>query len=222
MSAAYGQFCPVAKASEVFATRWTPLIVRELLSGGRSFNDILRGVPLISRAVLVSRLRELEQQGIVERCQSAGRDGKAYRLTAAGEDFRSLIDALDRWGRRHSIGRIEPSELDPALLMTGLGRRASACALPVGRRLLRFEFSGVPATRTKFRIMWMILNPSGVDVCAKDPGFEVDLILRGPIEKWVALYLGHDNGANAKDLLEMDGDPELARHVVHWLKSSEP
>ena len=67
MAAGYHQFCPIAKASEVFANRWTPLIMRELMADIRTFNDIHRGVPLISRAVLVARLRELEDHGIIER-----------------------------------------------------------------------------------------------------------------------------------------------------------
>jgi DNA-binding HxlR family transcriptional regulator len=85
MSASYGQFCPIAKASEVFATRWTPLIVRELMAGAHSFNDIHRGVPLISRAVLVARLRELKDHGVIERRPRADAAGQEYCLTLAGE-----------------------------------------------------------------------------------------------------------------------------------------
>src|SRR6185295_11995638 len=55
----YGQYCPVARASEILADRWTPLIVRELLAGLRHFNDLDRGLPGISRALLVERLRRL-------------------------------------------------------------------------------------------------------------------------------------------------------------------
>jgi DNA-binding HxlR family transcriptional regulator len=97
MSNGYGQFCPVAKAAEIFATRWTPLILRELMSGMRSFNDIQRGLPLISKAVLVARLRGLETQGIIERCPHAG-TGHQYRLTAAGEAFRAVVNELGHWG----------------------------------------------------------------------------------------------------------------------------
>ena len=53
----YGQFCPVAKASEVLAERWTPLVVRELLCGSHRFNDLQRGVPLMSRSLLAKRMR---------------------------------------------------------------------------------------------------------------------------------------------------------------------
>ena len=97
MQTRYGQFCPVAKASEIFATRWTPLVLRELMAGMHTFNDIHRGVPLISRAVLVKRLRELEHQGIIERRQRAEGAGHEYWLTPAGEAFRAVVDALERF-----------------------------------------------------------------------------------------------------------------------------
>jgi DNA-binding HxlR family transcriptional regulator len=119
MSAGYGQFCPVAKASEIFATRWTPLIVRELMSGVHAFNDIHRGVPLISRAVLVARLRELEDHGIIERRSRGDGSGHKYWLTPAGDGLRGVIDALDHWGTTYTQDRIKRSDLDPALLMGG-------------------------------------------------------------------------------------------------------
>src|SRR5258705_11541940 len=94
MSASYGQFCPIAKASEIFPTRWTPLIVREVMTGEHSFNDIHRGVPLISRAVLVARLRELEDHGEIERRQRADGVGHEYSLTAHSQGLRVVMHAL--------------------------------------------------------------------------------------------------------------------------------
>src|SRR6202048_5515082 len=85
--------------------------------------------------------------------------------------------------------RIKRSDLDPALLIWGLRRRVDLSALPDRHVVLRFEFSGVPASRTKFRIMWLILGRSGVDVCMKDPGVAVDLTLRGNIRDYVEFYL---------------------------------
>jgi DNA-binding HxlR family transcriptional regulator len=117
MSVGYGQFCPVAKASEIFASRWTPLIVRELMAGSLSFSDIHRGLPLISRAVLVGRLRELENNDIIERRPRADRHGREYRLTPAGEGLRTVVEALGQWGLTHTRDRITRSDLDPALLI---------------------------------------------------------------------------------------------------------
>jgi DNA-binding HxlR family transcriptional regulator len=223
MSANYGQFCPVAKASEIFATRWTPLIVRELMAGAHSFNDIHRGVPLISRAVLVARLRELEEHGVIERRPRPGGVGHEYFLTAAGEALRAVIAALGQWGVTYTHDRIKRSDLDPALLIWGLRRRVDLNALPDRRVVLRFEFSGVPASRTKFRIMWLVLGRSGVDVCMKDPGFPVDLTLCGNIRDYVEVYLGHMAWRDAaRSALRFDGDPQIARALPVWLQFETP
>ena len=130
MSASYGQFCPVAKASEIFATRWTPLIVRELMMGAHSFNDIHRGVPLISRAVLVARLRELEEHDVIERRPRADSVGLEYFLTTAGEALRPVVAALGQWGLNYTQDRIKRSDLDPALLIWGLRRRVDVTHCP--------------------------------------------------------------------------------------------
>jgi DNA-binding HxlR family transcriptional regulator len=219
MSANYGQFCPVAKASEIFATRWTPLIVRELMAGAHAFNDIHRGVPLISRGVLVARLRKLEDHGVIERRPRGDEAGHEYRLTPAGEGLRAVVDALGQWGMSHTRDQIKRSDLDPALLIWGLRRRVDLSALPDRRIVLRFEFSGVPASRTKFRMMWLILGPSGADVCVKDPGFAVDLTLRGNIRDYVEVYLGHTKWRDAAGTaLQFDGDQQIARALPVWLR----
>ena len=219
MSASYGQFCPIAKASEIFATRWTPLIVRELMAGAHAFNDIHRGVPLISRAVLVARLRELEEHGVIERRPRAGGAGHEYCLTPAGQALHTVMAALGQWGITHTHDRIKRSDLDPALLIWGLRRRVDVNALPNRRVVLRFEFSGVPASRTKFRIMWLTLERSDVDVCVKDPGFAVDLTLRGNIRDYVEVYLGHAKWRDAAGTaLRFDGDPRIARALPVWLR----
>jgi DNA-binding HxlR family transcriptional regulator len=223
MSASYGQFCPVAKASEIFATRWTPLVVRELMLGAHSFNDIHRGVPLISRAVLVARLRELEEHGVIERRPRTDSVGLEYFLTAAGEALHPIVAALGQWGLSYTQDRIKRSDLDPALLVWGLRRRVDVNALPDRRVVLRFEFSGVPASRTKFRIMWLILGRSGVDVCMRDPGFAVDLTLRGNIRDYVEVYLGHRKWRDAAGTaLLLDGDQKIARALPVWLQFETP
>jgi DNA-binding HxlR family transcriptional regulator len=219
MQSGYGQFCPIAMASEILATRWTPLILRELMADSHSFNDIHRGVPLISRAVLVARLRELEDHGIVERRPREGGTGHEYWLTPAGNAFRSIVSELGYWGLVYARDRIKPTDLDPTILLWGFRKRATLNALPHRRVVVRFEFSGVPAARTKFRILWLVLQRSGADVCAKDPGFMVDLVFRGKIADFVKVYLGH---ARWRDMegkaLTIDGDRKLAKQVASWIR----
>ena len=211
MQTTYGQFCPIAKASEVFANRWTPLVLRELMAGSCTFNDIHRGVPLISRAVLVARLRELENHGVIERRLRRRGAGSEYGLTPAGEAFRSVVSALGHWGLVHARDSIKATDFDPSVLLWSLRRRADLGALPNRRVVVRFEFSGVPASRTRFRIMWLVLERSGVDVCAKDPGFIVDLVFRGAVSDFVAVVLGHARWRDmAGKALVVEGKRQLA------------
>lgn len=218
MEKGYGQFCPIAKASEILATRWTPLILRDLMADIHSFNDIHRGIPLISRAVLVGRLRELEYHGIIERRRRQDRSGYEYWLTPAGDAFRTIVSELGHWGLVHARD-VKRADLDPTYLLWGFRKRAILDALPDRRVVVRFEFSGVPASRTKFRILWLILERSGADVCIKDPGFGVDLTVRGNIADFVKVYLGH---ALWRDLagkaLTIEGDRELAKQLPSWIR----
>jgi DNA-binding HxlR family transcriptional regulator len=219
MQAGYNQFCPIAKASEIFANRWTPLIMRELMADIRSFNDIHRGVPLISRAVLVARLRELEGHGIIERRARVDGSGHEYWLTPAGNAFRSVVSELGQWGLMHARDRIKPTDLDPTVLLWGFRKRAILSAVPNGRVVLRFEFSGVPASRTKFRILWLVLERSGADVCVKDPGYPIDVVFRGNIADFVKVYLGH---ASWRDIngkaISVEGDRTLAKQAPAWIR----
>src|ERR1700732_3156281 len=219
MSTSYGQFCPIAKASEIVATRWTPLIVRALMTGVHAFNDIHRGAPLISRAVLIARLRGVEAHVVIERGPRADGAGYEYWLTPAGEGLRVVMHALGQCGMTYTHDRIKRSDLDPALLIWGLRKRVDLSTLPDRRVVLRFEFSGVPASRTKFRNMWLVLGRSGVDVCMKDPGFAVDLTLRGNIRDYVEVYLGHTKWRDAAGTaLRFDGDQRIASALPVWLR----
>src|SRR4051812_35314414 len=119
----YGQFCPVAKACELVAERWTPLVVRELMCGSQGFSELHRGVRSMSRTLLAKRLRELEEAGVVRADEKANGHGHTYSLTAAGEELRPIIEALGVWGQRWSDREIDPADLDAELLMVDIQRR---------------------------------------------------------------------------------------------------
>lgn len=218
MKGSYRQFCPVAKASEIFATRWTPLLLRELMHGGCTFNDILRGVPLMPRALLAERLRQLGHEGIIEKRVESARGTAEYWLTPAGDAFRGVIDGLGRWGALYARDRIEPDDLDPGLFLWMLRRRVRLGELPGRRVVLQFEFSGVTGSKTKLRRMWLVLEPPEVDVCMKDPGHTVDLTIRGDIAVFVAIFLGHvkwaDKGGTA---IQVEGEKAAAKQLPIWL-----
>ena len=219
MKSGYGEFCPIAKASEIFATRWTPLILRELMHGAHNFNDIHRGVPLISRALLAERLRQLKEHGIVDKKPRRDGSGYEYWLTPAGHAFHDALRALAHWGLSYARDRLSAVDLNPGLLMWRMRRRADTKALPEHRVVVRFEFSGVPASRTKLRIMWLILEQSGVDVCLKDPGFPVDLTVQGDVAVLIAIYLGHASWqAMVGKQISIEGDSRMAQQLPTWLR----
>src|SRR5271154_7005224 len=105
-------------AAEILCRRWTVILLRELMAGSTRFNELRRGVPRMSPALLSQRLKELEAAGIVRRRASSADPTVAdYQLTQSGEDLRPLVDAFGFWGQRWV--ETEPSlrNLDVQLLM---------------------------------------------------------------------------------------------------------
>ena len=142
----YGQFCPVAKASEILAEGWTPLLVRELLHGSHRFNDLRRGVPRMSASLPSQRLKELEWVGVLERRWVSGGSGYHYYLTEAGQALRPVIEALGIWGYRFARHHLGPQNLDPGLLMWDTRRWLRTEYLPPGRMSSASNFPTTPRT----------------------------------------------------------------------------
>lgn len=217
MATGFGQFCPVAIASEIFAGRWTPLLLRELLAGSEQFNDLHRGLPLISRALLARRLRELEGAGIVTMESLPSGRGHRYRLTATGAELRPVIEALAAWGQRRPE-RFDRRNLDPGLLMWNLRRRVAFDRLPARRLVVRFHFGGVPPGRRGPRTFWLILERPGADLCVADPGFEVDLYVEADLATFARVWLGDLDFESAvrERKIELLGSRDLVRSFPSW------
>ena len=166
----YHQFCPVAKAMELLDERWTMLVVRELVSGSQRFNDLRRGLPRMSPTLLSRRLHQLTRAGVVERREDR------YVLTQAGQELRSVVEALGTWGIRW-IGLLGDRDLDPKLLLWDMRRNIDHDAVPAGRSVVAFDFSDVPAPQ---RYWWLVLTPDEADVCDADPGYPVSVSVHDP------------------------------------------
>ena len=214
----YGQFCPVAKASEVVAERWTPFVLRELLCGSQRFNDLHRGVPLMSRTLLTRRLRELEDAGVIER-RAASSGGWEYHLTPAGEELRPIIEQLGAWGHRWVRRTVEGGDLDPSLLMWDVRRRIDRAALPDRRVVVRFDLSGVPRAHHAQRTWWLVLDREEVDLCLKDPGFPVDVTVDADLAALTRVWMGRLAFAEAarSGLVRTEGPRQLVRAFPGWL-----
>ena len=217
MKGGFGQFCPVAMACEVFAERWTPLILRELFAGSHRFNEIHRYLPRISRALLARRLRQLEMAGIVTSAPGDKGQRRDYQLTEAGREFRAAIDALGTWGQRWTI-RIQPQNLDAGLLMWNVRRRIALDRLPERRVVVHFKFT-VPATHRGPRQFWLVLERAAVDLCLSDPGIDVDIDVDADLAAMAEVWLGDmafSEAVRAKKI-ELSGKPALTRQFTSWL-----
>jgi DNA-binding HxlR family transcriptional regulator len=213
----YGQFCPVAKACELLAERWTLVIVRELISGGRRFNDIRRGVPLISPSLLSKRLDELTAAGVIRRTK--GSHSSEYELTAAGEELRPIVELMGIWGQKWVRSTFGPDDLDASLLMWDLRRTVDPGKFPPGRWVLHFVFSDALPKKSSF---WLINEEDAADLCLTDPGFDVDLTVRSDVASLTRVWLGDLalDRAVADGLIEVDGNRELGRRLRAWLRLS--
>ncbi len=213
----YGQFCPVAKASEIFAERWTPLILRELLLGSHRFGELEHGLPKISRSLLIQRLRFLEVAGLVERRATGGRVTE-YHLTDAGRDLFDVIVRLGEWSHRWFNPLLDGDALDPQLLDWDIHRRLNIERLPVQRIVVQFTFTGaLPGS------YWLILEPGAPSVCWDPPGFDVDLVIRADTLALHRVWLGHQTFVDAlgKRQIELDGPRDLVHAFPGWLALSQ-
>ncbi len=187
----YSQFCPVAKAAEVFGDRWTPIIIRELCFGTRSFGELLDTASLISRTVLAQRLKQLEQSGVVHIEPKPSGKGHLYRLTPAGEDFRSIIELLSVWGQRWGQGLLGPDDLDPQALVWSMRRQIDPAEIPAQGFVIRFDFRGIPKSNRSPRYWWLILRPEDIEVCLKPPARDVDAVIAADLMTLTKVWLGY-------------------------------
>jgi DNA-binding HxlR family transcriptional regulator len=210
----YGQFCPVALGAEIFAERWTPLILRELLPGERGFSDIHRGVPRISKNLLAQRLESLARSGIIEAVTHDGERKHVYRLTDAGRALGPVIDALGTWGYNWASKDLEDDRLDPDFLMWSLRRLVRVDALPDERIVIAFRFR-----KHDDRCYWLVLRRPEVDLCLDDPGYDVTLEVAGTVAALARVCLGHvelPHAVKAGDI-EVYGAPRHRSALSSWL-----
>lgn len=213
----YGQFCPVAQAAEVLTERWTPLVIRELLSGSCRFNDIQRGVPLMSSALLSERLKTLERCGVVERRLIPGGRAHEYHLTRAGEELRPWVEMMGVWGQRWARREVTPEEADPTLLMWDMRRNINIERLPDRRTVVYFNY---PDASKGKRSWWLVLTRPEPDLCLHDPGFGVDLTVRTDTVTMVGVWMGDLAlaGAIRSRRIVLEGPSHLRRAFPGWLK----
>jgi DNA-binding HxlR family transcriptional regulator len=208
----YGQYCPIARGSEIFAERWTPIIVRNLTVGCGTFTEIEKGAPGISRTLLAQRLRQLERMDIVERIPAKNGRGPRYVLTECGEELGEVCLALGEWGARWL--ELAPEHIDPAMaLWSWCQGYVNVGSLPARRVVVRYDFLQRPKLT-----LWVLLENGGAEVCKKHPGFEEDLVVTADPEWFVKWHMGWVSWKQAvrEGHITVEGPRDLARALPTW------
>jgi DNA-binding HxlR family transcriptional regulator len=212
----YGQFCPVAMAAEIVCSRWTALVLRELLTGSSRFNDLRRGVPRMSPSLLSKRLKELEEAGVIVAVPTAQAGIVDYKLTEAGEELRGVVESLGVWGQRWVESSVTLKNLDPSLLMWDMRRHLKVDPLPPRRCTIKYTYPELSAARQSW---WLVIDGGKVDLCSFDPGYEVDLYVEGSLYSMTAVWMGHSTLKAEVEAgrIELSGDKAIMSSMNEWL-----
>jgi DNA-binding HxlR family transcriptional regulator len=203
-------------AAEIVCSRWTALVLRELLTGSTRFNDLRRGVPRMSPSLLSKRLKELEEAGVIVAVPTAQAGVVDYRLTDAGEELRVVVESLGVWGQRWVESSVTLKNLDPSLLMWDMRRHLKPDPLPPRRCTIKFTYPELSAARQCF---WLVIDGGKVDLCSFDPGYEVDLYVQGSLYSMTAVWMGHSTLKSevAAGNIELTGDKVIINSMSQWL-----
>ena len=210
----YGQYCPVAQALELLGDRWTLLIIRDMLTGTRHFNDLERGLPGLSRGLLAKRLRQMQEAGIIEkRRNNSGRKTTEYHLTQSGHELQDVIASLLVWGTHWAFGDPSPEQLDPLLLMWWMHNRVQVECLPEERVVAQFDFRGASV-----KTYWLVLARQDVTLCLTDPGYVINVLVTADLATFFKLWLGRIeyHEAIAQYDVRVEGIPRHVRAFPDW------
>ena len=210
----YGQFCPIAKAAEVLGERWTHLVIRELSAGSETFNDLRKGLPLISPTLLSKRLKSLEQAGVVQRLSQ--QSSVRYTLTKAGKELTPIIFQLGTWGHRWVRSDLSEEDLDPSLLVWDIHRNINVDFFKGERTVIQIIFTDYTS---KFRNWWLVIKDGDVDVCLKDQGYDVDFTLTCDLKTLTAVWVGDSTIMKAmrEKSVVVTGASYLKKNIAVWL-----
>jgi DNA-binding HxlR family transcriptional regulator len=214
----YGQFCPIAKATEILGEKWTILIVRELLMGARRFSELQRGLTLISPTLLSKRLDALEQHGLLIKRRITGQKGHEYLTTPSCQELLPILVSLGEWGMRWAQANVTRDDYDVELLMLYLQRSIRPAALPGRETAIRFHFTDI----RKYPDWWLLVQDEHVDICVNDPGREIDVYFTTTVKAMADVWMGKISyrKAIADKELTLVGQQALINDVSAWMSDS--
>jgi DNA-binding HxlR family transcriptional regulator len=214
----YGQFCPIAKASEIIGEKWTILIIREVLMGGRRFSDLQRGLGTISPTLLSRRLTDLELRGMLFKKKVQGQKGHEYFPTQSCQELLPILLSLGDWGMRWARSNLSAKDYDVALLMLYLQRSIVPEKLPDTQFIVQFTFTDLPEKRN----WWLVINNGEVDTCDNDPGKDVDIYFTTSVKTMIEIWTGTSTYRKAlsQEQFSAIGPGALTDNISTWMNNS--
>lgn len=213
----YGQFCPLAQATQLLCERWTLIIVRELIAGSTRFNELQKGVPLMSPTLLSTRLKQLTSAGVIEHNGSKG--NHTYNLTQAGKELRPVVELLGAWGHRWARSDLSSGDLDAGLLMWDMRRSVDPSNFPAHRIVVQFEYPDAPPGAKNW---WLVSENGEIDLCLNDHGYDIDILIKCSLKVMTEIWICEQsfNDATKAGDINIMGDPKLVNKLQDWLRSS--
>jgi DNA-binding HxlR family transcriptional regulator len=213
----FGQFCPLAQATQLLCQRWTLLVVRELVAGSTRFSELKKGVPLMSPTLLSARLKQLLQAGVITRTGSKNK--YVYELTKAGWELTPIVQLLGAWGHRWVQTSLVVEDLDASLLMWDMRRSIKQDVFPGHRVVVQFEYADASKGAKDW---WLVAEHGAVELCLNDPGCDVDIVIKSPLRTMTAVWtcqIEFDDAVRDGEI-EVFGDSTLTKNLSEWLQSS--
>jgi len=213
----YGQFCPLAQATQLLCERWTLIVVREFIAGSTRFSELQKGVPTMSPTLLSTRIKQLLAAGVIKK---EGEQGNfSYQLTQAGQELRPIVELLGAWGHRWAISDLSNGDLDAGLLMWDMRRSINASVFPDKKVVVQFGYPDAPQGAKKW---WLISEQGEIDLCLNDPGYEVNLVINASLAIMTAVWTCQMkfNDAVKTKKIKVLGDAHLAKNLQNWICSS--
>jgi len=213
----YGLFCPLSMACDILGPRWTLLILNEIWGGATRFNAIRRGVPGMSPSLLSKRLKEMEESGLIERLEDPAKGTVDYVRTPTAIELEPALNMLAEWAYRHVAPEVALDGLNVDYLMWCIRAKVDTTYFRAGRTVIRFHLNDVEGTSA---ITWLIARPGAdVELCIKDPKFDVDLYVETTSKALASVWLGYSSLAAEIDheRIFLSGDPLLIKTFDDWL-----
>lgn len=215
----YEEACPISRAVSVLGERWTVQIIREMLFGATRFNELQQYLPKMSPTLLTSRLKSLEDAGIILRRKIPEKRGYEYHLTPCGEALKPVLQEIGKWGMQWVFDRMEPEELNISTIVRDFAVALNLRQLPGDKVTLQFNVTGEQETAKKF----VMVRDGKAQVCDENIGTEVDAYLTASLLTFGKIWFGELKVIEAceKGLLKVVGGKYYVNNVSKWLGTSQ-